>query len=187
MKLPRVTEILQNYTGYEFVPKNVLENAANRGTAVHAICAGIARGAFIPEAMIAEEYAGYVDSFRKWQIANVKAFEIIEKRYHDEERGFTGQVDFVVVCNDEKRYLVDIKTTAKPYRTHNVQLGAYTLLLNSAGVAIDGCMLVYLDRTADFPNVVVLESTDKEKHIFQCALECYKYFHGKRNEDVRDE
>ena len=52
---PRVTEILKPFTSYDKVPREVLDKAAARGTSVHAICAGIAKGAWIPDGMIETE------------------------------------------------------------------------------------------------------------------------------------
>lgn len=182
MSLPRVTDILSNFTGYEYVPKTILENAATRGTAVHGICAGIAKGAWTPETMVEEDLQGYVESFKKWKEAQVKSFMIVEKRYYDDQIGFTGQVDFVIEANDSKKYLIDIKTSAKPYKTHSVQMGAYSILLASAGILIDGgAMLVYLQRTGAFPDIILLEDMEKERSVFLSALECYNYFHGRKN------
>ncbi len=90
MSLPRVTEVLRAYTSYEYVPKNILENAAARGTSVHALCAGIAKGGWVPDGMIGEELIGYVNSFKKWAEAQVEQFLVIEKRYSDEKNRDAG-------------------------------------------------------------------------------------------------
>ena len=57
----RVTEVLSDYVDLSMVPPDVLQAAAERGTLVHDICAGILHGFFPPE--IPEEAKGYVDSF----------------------------------------------------------------------------------------------------------------------------
>jgi hypothetical protein len=174
--IPRVTEILRPYTGYDQVPKDILENAAARGTSVHALCAGIAKGNWIPDGMIGEELLGYVQSFRKWQEAQVKSFQIIEKRYTDWENRYSGQLDFVVVAKDEKLYLVDLKTSAKPQKTYPVQMAAYEELLKQNGIKVEGAMLVYLKKDGEFPDIDFIEDMQPEFNVFLAAVQCYEYF-----------
>lgn len=40
----RVTEVLSQFSGLDKVPKDILENAARRGTKVHNICEAIVTG-----------------------------------------------------------------------------------------------------------------------------------------------
>jgi hypothetical protein len=174
--IPRVTEILRPYTGYDQVPKDILENAAARGTSVHALCAGIAKGNWIPDGMIGDELLGYVQSFRKWQQAQVSSFEVIEKRYTDCEDRYSGQLDFVVKCTDKKLYLVDLKTSAKPQKTYPVQMAAYNALLQQNGIKVEGAMLVYLKKDGKFPDIDFIEDMQEEFKVFLAAVECYEYF-----------
>lgn len=174
--IPRVTEILRPFTGFDYVPKDILERAAARGTSVHALCAGIAKGNWIPDGMIGEELIGYVKSFRKWQEAQVESFEIIEKRYTDWEDRYSGQLDFVVKCKDDKLYLVDLKTSAKPQKSYKIQMAAYEGLLRQNGVKVEGAMLVYLKKDGEFPDIEFMESFEEEFHVFLSAVKCYEYF-----------
>src|ERR1700722_6552123 len=151
--IPRVTEILRPFTSYDQVPKEILERAAARGTSVHALCAGIAKGNWIPDGMIGEELFGYVQSFKQWAAAQVKEFVIIEKRYTDGEKRFTGQLDFVVKCTDDKLYLVDLKTSARPQKTYPIQMSAYEELLLQNGIRVEGRVLVYLNKEGEFPDI----------------------------------
>lgn len=179
---PRVTEILRPFTSYEFVPKKILENAKTRGTVVHALCAGIAKGNWIPESMVAEELQGYVKSFKQWAEAQVDKFVIVEQRFLDEHLLYTGQVDFVVKSKDGELYLVDLKTGSKPQKTHKVQMAAYENLLGKANIRIKGAMLVYLSREGEFPEIDMIEESDfmPHYHCFLSALDCYNYFKRKR-------
>lgn len=178
--LPRVTEILKPFTGIEFVPKDILASSAARGTKVHAICAGIAKGAWVPHSSIDEELLGYVKSFERWADAQVKNFQIIETRYEHEDLGFTGQVDFVVTGFDEHLYLVDIKTSAKPRKTYPLQLAAYRELLSWHDIYVQGAMLVYLNAAGDFPEIQLLDHLNEELCVFRGALTCFKYFHQEK-------
>ena len=179
--LPRVTEILKGFTHYDQVPKDILARAAARGTTVHALCAGLAKGAWIPDGMIPEEYAGYVTSYKKWAEAQVKHFMIVEKRYMDEDWGFTGQLDFVVTCNDDLVYLVDLKTSAKPQKTYPVQMSAYDYLLRLNGIKVHAALIVYLKKDGEFPDIDLIEDMSEEFNIFTCALKCFNYFNRRKN------
>lgn len=183
MDYPRVTEILRNHTGYDNVPKDILDRAAARGSTVHAICAGIAKGAWVPDGMIGQEILGYVNSFKKWSEAQVKQFVTIEKRYVDEHLKYTGQIDFIVVGNDEAIYLVDLKTSAKPQKTYPVQMAAYENLLRKHKIEVKGAMLVYLDKDGEFPNIHLIEGMTEEFHVFLSALDCYNYFHRRKKDE----
>lgn len=182
MDYPRVTEVLRAYTSYDQVPKEILERAAARGTSVHALCAGIAKGAWIPDGMIGEDLIGYVNSFKKWASAQVGKFVVVEKRYTDDENKFSGQLDFVILGSDEQLYLVDLKTSSRPQKTYPVQMAAYDYLLRNHKIQVKGAMLVYLNKDGEFPEVHLLEDMTDELHVFLSALDCWHYFNkGKKN------
>lgn len=187
MKTPRVTEILRNFTSYQYVPKNILANAAARGSSVHAICAGIAKGVWIPDGMIEAEHLGYVKSFHLWNEEFAKEFLIIEKRFYDTGKDFSGQIDFLITTKDEECWLVDIKTSSAPQKSYPVQMAAYKHLLQTNGITIKGAMIVYLDRDGNTPKVHALEDLSEETRIFMCALDCWHFFNRrKRNVANRD-
>lgn len=182
--IPRVTEILKPFTSYEQVPKDILERAAARGTSVHALCAGIAKGNWIPDGMIGDELLGYVRSFRKWHEAQVNQFIIIEKRYTDCNEQYSGQLDFVVEATDGKFYLVDLKTSARPQKTYPVQMAAYATLLKQNKIHVEGAMLVYLDKAGEFPDIDLIGDMTKEFSVFTSALHCYRYFKMRKKDGI---
>lgn len=182
MDYPRVTEVLRAYTSYDQVPKEILERAAARGTSVHALCAGIARGGWIPDGMINEELVGYVNSFKKWANLQVKKFVIVETRYSDDELKYSGQLDFVILGTDDQLYLVDIKTSARSQKTYPVQMAAYDRLLRNHKIQVKSAILVYLNKDGEFPEVHLIEDMTTELHVFLSALDCWHYFNkGKKN------
>ena len=176
---PRVTDILRPYSSYDTVPQDILFRAATRGTIVHGICAGIARAAWTPESVIAEELRGYVSSFRQWREAQVAEFLVVEKRYVDDTLGYSGQIDFLVTCTNGNNYLVDLKTTAKRQKTHPVQMAAYRNLLQVHDKPIKGALIVYLDKSGAFPDIHYMSEFGRELHAFQSALDCWQFFHNK--------
>lgn len=185
MELPRVTDIIKGFTTYQNVPKEILENAASRGTKVHSLCSGIAKGNWIPDGMIGDEFLGYVNSFKQWSEAQVEEYNIIEKRFMDEVRGYSGQVDFVIKGQDGEVYLVDLKTSAKPQKTYPVQMAAYENLLKIHEIPIKGAMLVYLNKDGQFPEIQYLDDMKEEWSVFVAALECWNYF-NKRKKGERE-
>lgn len=186
MYLPRVTEILKPFTNFDNVPKNTLAKAAVRGTTVHSICAGIAKGNWIGDELIDSEYLGYIKSFKQWSEAQVKEYIVIEKRYVDEDLMYTGQVDYVITGNDDNYYLVDIKTSATKHKTYPLQMAAYNGLLNINGINVHSSLIVYLDKNGEFPDIQCIEDMKEDYHVFLSALECWQYFNkGKRNGKIR--
>jgi hypothetical protein len=185
MDVPRVTEILRAYTSYDQVPKEILERAAARVTTVHALCAGIAKGNWIPDGMIGDEHIGYVNSFRKWASAQVQKFIVVEKRYTDEQLKYSGQLDFVVLGTNNELYLVDLKTSSKPQKTYPVQMAAYDHLLKNNHVQVKGAMLVYLDKNGEFPEIHYLEDMTQELHVFLSALDCWHFFNKGKKDATR--
>jgi predicted RecB family nuclease len=177
-----VTEILKGFTSYDKVPTQILERAAARGTTVHAICAGIAEGAWIPDSVIDPELLGYIESFKLRSEAQVKEYTIIEQRYTHSEMNYTGQLDFVIKSTDNELYLVDLKTSAKPQKTYPVQMAAYDMLLKQSQVTVKGAMIVYLNKAGEFPDIHLLEDMTEERTVFINALHCWQYFNkGKKN------
>lgn len=187
MKLPRVTQILSYYTNYHQLPPEILKKASTRGSAVHGLCEGIAKGQWIPESMIDEELKGYVESFRKWSAAQVKEFYIIERRYTHDGLGYTGQVDMVIRGTDGKLYLTDLKTTASPMKTHPVQMAAYQELLKANGIETVGVMLVYLNKDGGFPEIDLFHELHKEFGVFLSARECWYYFNERDSTCTEEE
>jgi len=177
----RVTDILRVFSSYQHVPSIILERAAARGTSVHSICAGISKGAWIPDGMIKEEYLGYVNSFKLWAEAQVDKFLVVEKRFIDDELEFSGQIDYVVLGKDGKVYLVDIKTTIRPVKTHLLQIAAYEYLLDKHSIHVNGAMLVYLSKEGEFPDITSKDCLRDELDVFMSALKCHKFFNKKSN------
>lgn len=184
MDIPRVTDVLRCFSGYEYVPHNILKGAAERGTAVHALCAAIANGSWVPTNMIDENLRGYVKSFILWIDAQVKEFHVVEKRFIHPEQLYSGQVDFVATCTDGNLWLIDIKTSSKHQKTYPLQMGAYGKLLKLYGNEVFGAMIVYLDKEGEFPDIYVVDDLEKEFVTFKCALDCW-YYLKKKNENVR--
>lgn len=178
-KIPRVTEVLSTFSNFRHVPAKVLDKAAERGTAVHALCSGVAKGAWIPSEMVDENLRGYYESFLLWKDAQVKDFRIVEKRYSS-ELGYTGQIDAVIEAKDGKLYLIDYKTSERHQPTYPIQMAAYDQLLREEWARVDGAMLVYLSKAGEFPDIHVMHEFATERDVWFSALTCWKYFNQRK-------
>lgn len=184
--LPRVTDILKPYSNFKYVEKTILMRAAERGTAVHGLCASIAKGDWVPDSLIDPALAGYVRSFKLWHKDIIEGYHVIEKRYSNPSLGYTGQVDFVVKLKKSGNFLVDLKTSASPQKTYPVQMAAYMNLIahcRDNGLKVQGAIIVYLDKEGEYPKVHQMDDWKEELEVFLHALECWKFFNKRKSDE----
>lgn len=177
LKQPRVSEILNPYSsiGLAYVPKDILEHAATRGTIIHTYATAYARGDFVPS--IDEEYKPYFNSFVKWYDENVEKLIFSETRLYHEGLQYCGKPDLVVNLKGSKdNTLVDIKTSASIYETHPVQLAAYMDLLNVNNLHCQKGIILKLNKEGKIARVYDFEDCNSYYKIFLYALELYNYF-----------
>jgi predicted RecB family nuclease len=186
-KIPRVTEVLKVFSGYDYVAKDILAKAALRGTTVHSVCAGMAKGAWIARDLINEEYHGYISSFKQWSTEFIAEYLIIEQRYISEgpDIFLSGQLDFVARGHDGLTYLVDLKTSASKQKTYPLQMAAYRFLLRLNKIEVDAALIVYLNKDGSPPRVDRYDDLTNEHDIFMSALECWHYFNPGKDTNER--
>ncbi len=180
---PRVSEILSPYakTFFENVSLEVMANACERGTKVHTICKALVDGYFVPE--IDEECRPYIDSFLLWKAENKFTVLETEKRYYDDDLKYSGQVD-IVVKQDGKTILYDVKTSATVSASWPVQLAAYAKLIELTGIKIDEVAVIQLKKTGKKPVVHVYEDREEYSLLFSALLLNYNYFLRKKTESL---
>lgn len=185
LSVPRVTEVLGMFSSYNNVPPDVLENAATRGSKVHGLCALLAQDLWMPPCT--EELQLYVDSFSKWHNCHVKRLYMVEKRLIDKCESYTGQIDFVFGLDDEKKWLVDLKTCYAPQKTHYVQMAAYRDMLKDNDIEVEGAKLVYAQKSGGDPKVITLSQDELNalSEVFHAALKCYEYFKRKKKKKTK--
>ena len=179
LNYPRVSEIIHPYSrmGFENIDMEVLANACERGTKVHAICKALMDGYFIPS--IDEECKPYIDSFNLWMGENKFTAMESEKRYYDDENKFTGQID-MIVKQDGKTILYDIKTSATKSKAWPVQLTAYAHLIMLGGTKIDSVAVIQLKKTGKKPTIHQYEDLTEYGRLFTGLLLNYNYFLRKK-------
>ena len=118
VKLPSVTEILSPFSGTDAVSSAVLNQAARRGSLVHAYTQLIDYGIAPEDIDIVPELAGYVSAYlrflRDWQ----PTWELIEQPVHY-GMAYAGTLDRYGTI-DDKAVMVDIKSTSGASRQQKV-------------------------------------------------------------------
>lgn len=177
-EMPRVTDILSYYTGYERIPKRILKHAAERGTKVHEYCASILTDSYWGISEGDEECLPYIESFLK--VSKKIRPQLIEERFYDNQNRFTGQIDIYHRTDIAEGVLIDLKTS-QPQKHHVLQLAAYSELLDQTYTYPHSHgAIIYLDKTGEKPKVLMYSKPTLKYafEIFLNAYECYKYFTG---------
>lgn len=164
----RVTEVLYPFSGYDYVPSAILENAAVRGTKVHKICESIVDGYDFD---YPEEFEGFIQSFLKWWERGHKVIAT-ERRFFCNDLHITGKVDYIIEGRDGN-ILVDLKTSSQESKTWMLQGSAYSYLAKKAGIPIHSIMFLKLDKDGGEPRPFIYE---EQMDFFIKVLDVYKYF-----------
>ena len=175
-KMPSVTEILHPLTAkhYGEISKEVLQYAAERGTAVHEVCEDIDNG--FTELEIAEEWEGYVDAY--WQFLQDYEPEWlgIEEMVYHEGSGYCGRVDRWGILNG-KRCVLDIKTTSAPTKANYMAGACQTIAYGNALKNIEKGFLLYLKKDGTYRLVDTVEWAIKHDFdaptVWQTLLDLY--------------
>ena len=111
--VPSVTEILEHLTapGYGKVNPAILDEAKERGTAVHELTEAIDLG-FPPE-YIDPAIEGYAVAYLRFLDDYEVEWDYIEHRFYEPKMGFCGTIDRVGKI-DGLDCVLDIKTTSSP-------------------------------------------------------------------------
>ena len=149
--VPSVTDILEHLTapGYGKVNPSVLEEAKDRGTAVHELTEQIDMG-FPPE-FIDPYIEGYIVAYMKFLRSYEPEWEYIEHQFYEPLWGFCGTVDRVGEIDGQKCVL-DIKTTSSPSAEQKMAVCCQTAAY-AFGIDLDGCdryaLYLHSDGTFD--------------------------------------
>lgn len=147
--LPSVTTVMRPLSQalYKDVDEQVLEEAANRGTAVHN---AIENYTLYGVKDIPECYEGYFEAFRSWWKEQNPQALATECRVYHKSLLYAGTADMPVLI-DGKKILVDFKTSAAVNKMlTGVQLEAYSKAYESHGVIFDGKAILHLKPTGQY-------------------------------------
>lgn len=153
--VPSVTEILEHITavGYGKVNPAILEEAKERGTAVHELTEAIDLG-FPPE-YIDPAVEGYAVAYLKFLEDYDVEWDYIEHRFYEPKMGFCGTIDRVGKI-DGKDCVLDIKTASSPSVDQKIavclQTAAYDFGLGKDEGFDRYALYLHSDGTYDFMN-----------------------------------
>lgn len=193
-KVPRVTEILSSMLHEDFLMTwsnniglynhqkyaEVLQEAADKGSFVHDSIEKFLKFSIEPDFnSVPESYRNQVynafNSFKYW-------WDIIKKNSYNilmqEEKlicpWFGGTLDMLIEING-KVYLVDFKTSNHPSYKYFLQLSAYRyMLFTEKGIAIDGVIILMLNKKSIGINELLLDFSNQEHLCFiNCCQEAF--------------
>lgn len=170
----RVTDVLSPFSGLDKIDKDVLQNAANRGTRVHKACEAIVEG--LGEWDIDDEISGYVESFKKWWAKGHKVLSV-EQRFFCSDLMLTGQVDLIIET-PEGAVILDIKTPVKPSKTWGLQGSAYAYMARKSGYDIKGIQFLQLNKLGMDPKIHVYED---QFDLFKKCLDVFNHFYRRKD------
>ena len=181
----RVTNVLAPFTGIEFVDKNLLEFAGDRGTRVHSHIEGYLKGWGFGDPD--EAVKPYLKSFELFWEGSKHVFKngeiILEKRMYCHTKKITGQADVIIKDADGKTYLIDWKTSAVKSKSWALQGAAYQYLCQRSGYHnVDPVMFVRLSKVGKKASLSKEKDEDFKGNLsifFKC-LELYRYFDMKK-------
>ncbi|GAG25947.1 unnamed protein product [marine sediment metagenome] len=175
-----VTQALSTYQDFSNVNAEVLEAACARGTDTHRICAGIAKGIFIPKVPLYLE--GRVQSYRKWFDAVVERVIFVEEEFRCTcGFDFIGHPDLgVVIKGDKGISVVDLKTPATQSPIWKSQLAAYWHLVEESkqfDLPVIRCGCLMLDPNGKTARLVeYTENSAADFNGFIAALTAWRWF-----------
>lgn len=124
-----VTKVIYPLVNFENINKEVLDNAAQRGTAVHAICDQFDKGE-LDMSRVDKELIPYLGAWVNFVEQSGIKFTALEKIVFNKKKMFAGRLDRVGSIG-HKKYVIDIKTGKEKQHYWGVQLAAYRSCLES--------------------------------------------------------
>jgi hypothetical protein len=176
-----VTQIIAPWVKWDHIPEERLAMAAERGTDIHDACHAIALGiGWFPITNEGRAVAGYVDSFRLWFESVVYDVLFTERELKDDNFGFIGHPDLLVVNKDREILLIDLKSPVTRSKSWRLQLAAYAHLCEIAGHRPDKIGSLRLHPKGNPPKMDwYQDSRLQDFNIFSCCLTAHRYLNEK--------
>lgn len=176
LEVPSVTQIISssNQGALDNIPTSILDNASERGTAVHQAIEFYNKYKF---ANISEEYKPYFEAYKNWHNKNGFFFTEIKseiKVYH-KIFNYAGTIDMLITDTMEEKILVDIKTTNELNMKYvALQLSAYKDALASQEITVKDMYVLWLKKDGTYEYIEV----PNKNNIFMYSLLLYNFWKG---------
>lgn len=167
-------DLIREVQNAKYAHKDAMKEAGNIGNAVHdAIEVFLKKGEMPKFKVGTPEYNGFI-AFLVWKKKNnFESINIEMPIYSD--KGFGGRIDWIAKLND-KKYILDFKTSNNFFDTHALQLSAYAYAYEErTGEEIEGIGIIRLDKNdghAEFKDYTI----GREEYFmqFMCLLKAWE-------------
>ena len=162
--IPSVTQVLSSLHDFSSISPDVLENAKQRGTAIHAMVDLYINKKLDLSALDARLYG----RLAAWiEFTNLYKPKIVgcEKVVHSAKHGFAGTLDIVCLL-EGKLSLIDIKSSKAAASTAGLQLAGYQIAYEEmAGVKVSRRLAVILKDDGKFEVLEYKSKLDKKAFL----------------------
>lgn len=173
-EIPSVTTIMKPLSSvlYRGVDEELLNRAAQRGTAVHNAIENYIKFGIED---IADEYRGYFEAFLKWyREKDVQPIATESIVYHKTLR-YAGTADMPAIV-DGRIICVDFKTSASVNKMlTGIQLEAYAKAYESHGFGFDGKAILHLKANGTYSWVPYNKNDVESWGVFGALLTIYNH------------
>ena len=171
-EVPSVSALLEplNKSVYSDIPSDILQAAAERGTAVHRATEDIDAGISFD---FCEEWFGYIEAYMDFKKEHEVKWFATEQMYASKKHKFAGTVDRVGMIDDNFSIL-DIKTTSTIHKTLVIpQLTLYEMLYDEeVGVdKVEKRYILQLQKKGKYK----LQEFEQNAKLAKALLEIYKF------------
>lgn len=164
-----VARILQ---GASQAHRQAAKKAAERGTELHAWAKALFRGE-APPLPVEEPARGMAQELSAWWEGNGGGPLLSEEAVFHPEHRYAGRADLVARFGD-RLVVVDLKTSARVYPEHLLQVGAYALALRVEGLKVAGGFVLALGDGLQ----VVEVPLEKAAEAFLGLLAVHRFLEG---------
>lgn len=191
--LPRVTTVLniidkpgirawEHRIGVDEA-RRIGREATEMGTRVHAACERAVRA--LPHRYVdpSEQLDPFVQAYNDWLHEEVRQVVAVERFVWHSRHLYAGTADLVVLLNDGRRMLADLKTSNSLSGSYRLQLAAYADALAEMGEPVDGRLVLRLpSREPGRLYVHPFDDDDRDLAAWRAALRLYRW--NERHKDA---
>lgn len=161
-------------------PDAEAREAADRGTAIHALTEAVDLGA---TADCPPDFAPFIRAYREWKAENVAAVEMTERLAVHRRFGYAGKLDKALRLRDGRRAIVDLKTGRSLAAETRLQLSAYADALEDEGIEPFDVRLAIHLPWSNPGHLAVLEfdDDDRDRRVWRSVLRLWKWQHVHRD------
>lgn len=175
--LPSVTQILEPYTGLEFVDKELLRRAAEFGSHVHEACHLHDTGQ-LDEASLDPALVPYLDGWKQFLEDSGAVVILSEHRVASRKHGYAGTFDKLMFWGKSRR-MVDVKSGTVLPRTVGPQVAAYCEAYDEGTrERIRDRYCIHLPGAGKYKSHKLTDARDW--NYFKAALVLHQWFYAKR-------